>query len=141
MKTFAGTLILALTLFASSSARAANNPLELVLCEDRVTFTTLTNISMAIVLRNIGKTNLSPFRLLEDLSVVIDGHEYKRDPNRSLLYSGLRWVQPKVGWHERISLSDFVVPPILLSSGRHTIALRDDGAESNAQTIFIEPQK
>ena len=56
MKTFAGTLILALTLFASSSARAANNPLELVLCEDRVTFTTLTNISWQRCDRNQTET-------------------------------------------------------------------------------------
>ena len=141
MKTFATILLLAAVLSITRTTRAADSSLELVLSDDHVVFTTATNISMAMIFRNVGETNLSPARLLKGLSVVLDGKEFKRDWKRMPSLNILLDFQPKYGWRSRISLSDFVIPPEALVTGRHTVALRDAGSESNTQTIFIEPQK
>jgi hypothetical protein len=140
MKTFATVLLLAAVLPITRSVRA-DSSLELVLSEDHVVFTTATNISMAMIFRNVGETNLEPYKLLVDLSVVLDGKAYQRDPKRYIFYNGLLWFQPKSGWVSHVSLSDYLIPSEALASGRHTVALRDAGSESNTQTIFIEPQK
>jgi hypothetical protein len=141
MKTFATILILAAVLSVTPAARAANGSLELVLSDDHVVFTTATNISMEMIFRNVGETNMNPYSLLVGLSVVVDGKEYKRDPKRVVAYDGVLFFQPKLGWRSHISFSDYLIPPKALAFGRHTVALRDAGAESNKQTIFIEPRK
>ncbi len=141
MKTFVTVLLLAAVLSITHTARAANSSLELVLSDDHVVFTTATNISMAMIFRNVGETNMEPYKLLVDLSVVLDGKAYQRDPKQSIFYNGVLWFQPKSGWVSHVSLSDYLIPPEALASGRHTVALRDAGSESNTQTIFIEPQK
>ena len=141
MKTFATILLLAAVLSITRTTRAADSSLELVLSDDHVVFTTATNISMAMIFRNVGETNMEPYKLLLGLSVVLDGKEFKRDPKQYILYNGLRWFQPKSGWVSHVSLSEYHIPSEALASGRHTVALRDAGSESNTQTIFIEPQK
>lgn len=141
MKISMTILILIVALFAKLPARAADNSLELVLCEEQVLFTTSTNISMAMIFRNVGATNLAPLKLLEGLSVVVDGKEYKRDPERIISYNGVQWFQPKRGWRNHISFSDYPIPSEALASGRHTVALREAASESNAQTIFIKSPK
>jgi len=138
MKTFTTILLLAAVLSISHMARAADSSLELVLSDDHVVFTTVTNISMAMIFRNVGETNLAPYKLLVDLSVVLDGKAYQRDPKRIIVYNGVLWFQPRTGWRDHVSLSDYLIPPEALASGRHTVTLRDAAAESNTQTIFIE---
>jgi len=141
MKTFITILLLVAVLPITRTARAADSSLELVLSDDHVVFNTATNISMEMIFRNVGETNLSPSKLLVGLSVVLDGKEFKRDPMRIPSLNILLSFEPKRGWRSRISLSDFLIPPEALSSGRHTVALRDMGSESNTQTIFIESRK
>jgi len=72
------------------------------------------------------------------LSVVWDGKDYKRDPKRALAYNGPVWFQPGAGWHERFSLSEFLIPRERLAPGRHTVAVRDAGVESNVLTISVK---
>ena len=141
MKTFATIFLLAAVLSIAHTARAAVSSLEVVLSDDHVVFTTTTNISIAMIFRNVGETNMAPYNLLVGLSVVLDGKEYQRDPKRIIAYNGVLWFQPKTGWSDHVSLSDYLIPPEALASWRHTVALRDAGSESNTQTIFIEPQK
>jgi hypothetical protein len=140
MKTFATIFFLAAILSITHTAQAADISLELVLSDDQVVFTTVTNISMEMIYRNVGETNMSPYDLVAGLSVVLDGKEFQRDPKRIFLYNPL-WFQPKTGMRSRIRLSDYLIPPEALVSGRHTVALRDASSESNTQTIFIEPRK
>ena len=140
MKPFATILLLVAVLSITRSARA-DSSLELVLSDDHVVFTTATNISMEMIFRNVGETNMNPYSLLVGLSVVVDGKEYQRDPKRVIFYNGVLFFQPKLGWRSRFSFSDFLIPPEALVSGRHTVALKDAGSESNTQTIFIEPRK
>ena len=138
MKTFTTILLLTAFLSITHSARAADSSLELVLSDDHVVFTTITNISMDMVYRNVGETNINAYALLSGLSVVIDGKEFKRE---SISYSGFKFFNPKTAWPVHISLSEFLIPTKTLVAGRHTVALRDAEAESNTQTIFIEPRK
>jgi hypothetical protein len=141
MKSFATIIALAAALSITYAAQVTDSSLELVLCDDHVVFTEATNISMVVIFRNVGETNMDPFNLTVGLSVVLDGKEYKHDPKRLIGYTGLRWLQPKSGWTAHVSLSDYPIPPDALVSGQHTVALKDAAAESNIQTIFIEPPK
>ena len=109
--------------------------------DDHVVFSTATNISMEMIFRNVGEEKMKPYDLLLGLSVVWDGKEYGRDPKQFIAYNGLLEFGPKSGWRNRVSLSDFLIPPKLLTSGRHTVAVRDASAGSNTQTVFIEAQK
>ena len=138
MKKFATIFFLAVVLSAKHTARAAGSSLEIVLSDDQIMFTSVTNISMDMVYRNVGETNINSYALLSGLSIVIDGKEFKRE---SISYSGFKYFYPKTAWPVHISLSEFLIPPKTLVTGRHTVALRDAGSESNTQTIFIEPQK
>jgi hypothetical protein len=140
MKTFATILVLAAVLSITLTAQAANSSLELVLSDDHIVFTTATNISMEMIYRNVGETNMSPYDLVAGLSVVLDGKEFQRNPKRIFLFSPM-WFQPKTGMRSRVRLKDYLIPPEALASGRHTVALRDASSESNTQVIFIEPQK
>jgi hypothetical protein len=120
--------------------KTVDSSLELVLSDDHVVFTTATNISMEMIFRNVGETNMNPYDLLVGLSVVVDGKEYKRDPKQFVGYNGVLIFQPKHDWRVWVSFSEYLIPPEVLAFGRHTVALRDEGSESNTQTIFIEPQ-
>jgi hypothetical protein len=141
MKTFVTILLLAAVLSIKPTARAAESSLELVLSYDHVLFTTATNISMEMIFRNVGETNMECLDLLTGLSVIVDGKEYQQDPKRVIFYNGVPFFQPKSGWVSHVSLSNYLIPPEALASGRHTVALKDAGSESNTQTIFIEPRK
>jgi hypothetical protein len=136
MKTSFTLTILVAALGLGTMARAAHGPLELVLTNENSSFATATNISLEIVFRNVGSTNMSPFNLLMGLSVVWDGAQYKRDPKRVFSYNG-PLLQTGAGWRERFSLSEFLIPTERLVPGRHTIAVRDAGVESNALTISV----
>ena len=140
MKTFATILFLFAVLFITHKAHAADNSLELVLCEDQVVFTTATNISMQMLFRNVGETNMDYIDLLADTLVVLDGKEFKRAP---FDYQGTAWLTPKRGWggHCRFVFSEFRIPLEALTSGPHTVMLRNASSKSNVQTIFIEPRK
>ena len=98
--------------------------------DDHVVFSTATNISVEMIFRNVGEEKMKSYDLLLGLSVVWDGKEYGRDPKRYVAYNGLLEFRPKSGWRNRISLSDFLIPSRLLTSGRHTVAVRDGSAGS-----------
>jgi hypothetical protein len=138
MKSLTTVLVLAVVMLLKFTAQAAVSSLELVLTDDHVTFTTRTNISLEMVLRNVGETNMNPNILLSGLSVVLDGKEYKRDPKLTLLYTGVREFKAKSGWRSRFALAEFLIPPEALAAGRHKVALRDASSKSNTMTIFIE---
>jgi hypothetical protein len=125
-------------LILKTTAHAADSSLELVLFDEHVTFTTATNISMEMAFRNVGETNLSPVGLLKGLLIVWDGKEYQIDWKRLPSFNILVDFQPKRGWRRTITLSDYLIPPERLAPGKHTLALRDAGAESNTLTFFIE---
>lgn len=143
MKTFRTIFLLTVALFVKFPAQAADavhstsNSLELVLIDDCVVFTTVTNIPIAVIFRNVGETNFDARALLDGSSVVWDGKECIRDPNLSILYQGMQWLEPKSGWRTAIYLSRYLVPTDRLTPGRHTVALRYEQAESNTLTIFI----
>ena len=147
MKTFTRILLLAAFIFVKSTSPAADvvqkapSSLELVLIDEHVVFSTATKISMEMIFRNVGEEKMKPYDLLLGLSVVWDGKEYGRDPKQFIAYNGSLEFGPKSGWRNRISLSEFLIPSRLLTSGRHTVAVRDASAESNTQTVFIEAQK
>ena len=144
MKTFTTILLLAAVIFVKSTSPAADvvqkapSSLELVLIDDHVVFSTATNISMEMIFRNVGEEKMKPYDLLLGLSVVWDGKEYRRDPKRYITYNGSLEFGPKLGWRNRVSLSDFLIPPKVLTAGRHTVAVRDASSESNILTVFIE---
>lgn len=144
MKTFTTILLLAAFSVVKSTSPAADvvqkapGSLELVLIDDHVVFSTATNISMEMIFRNVGEEKMKPYDLLLGLSVVWDGKEYGRDPKQYVAYNGLLECGPKSGWRNRIALSEFLIPPKLLTPGRHTVAVRAGFAGSNTQTVFIE---
>ena len=146
MKTLSAILLLATVIFVQSTSPAADvvqkssSSLELVLIDDHVVFSTATNISMEMIFRNVGEEKMKPYDLLLGLSVVWDGKEYGRDPKQFIAYNGSLEFGPKSGWRNRISLSEFLIPSGLSTSGRHTVAVRDGSAASNTQTVFIEAQ-
>jgi hypothetical protein len=144
MKTLSAILFLAAFIFVKSTSPAADvvqkspSSLELVLIDDHVVFSTATNISMEMIFRNVGEEKMKPYDLLLGLSVVWDGEEYKRDPKHIGPWNGPWEITPKTAWRNRISLSEFLIPSRLLTSGRHTVAVRDASSESNILTVFIE---
>ncbi len=146
MKTFTTILLLAAFSLVKSMSPAADvvqkspGSLELVLIDDHVVFSTATNLSMEMIFRNVGEEKMKPYDLLLGLSVVWDGKEYGRDPKQYIAYNGLLEFRPKSGWRNRVSLSEFLIPSRLLTSGRHTVAVRDASAESNILAVFIEAQ-
>lgn len=143
MKTFTTILFLAGVFFLKTTAHAADGSLELILTDDHVAFDTTTNISVEVVFRNVGETNMSTVGLLTGLSVVLDGKEYLRDPDpkRGPSFNILVYFAPQRGWRWPLSLSDYLIPSERLTRGRHTLALKDGGTESNTLTIFIEPSR
>ena len=146
MKTFTTILLLASFIFFKSTSPAADvvqkapSSLELVLIDEHVVFSTATKISMEMIFRNVGEEKMKPYDLLLGLSVVWDGGEYKRDPRHIGPWNGPWEITPKTAWRNRISLSDFLIPPKVLTAGRHTVAVRDASSESNILTVFIEAQ-
>ena len=90
---------------------------------------------MEMIFRNVGEEKMKPYDLLLGLSVVWDGKEYGRDPKQFIAYNGLLEFGPKSGWRNRISLSEFLIPSGLSTSGRHTVAVRDGSAASNTQIM------
>jgi len=146
MKTFTTILLLAAFSLVKSTSPAADvvqkapSSLELVLIDDHVVFSTATNISMELIFRNVGEEKMKPYDLLLGLSVVWDGKEYGRNPKQYVAYNGSLEFGPKSGWRNHISLSEFLIPSRLLTSGRHTVAVRDASAESNILAVFIEAQ-
>src|SRR6266699_1873157 len=144
MKTFTTILLLAAFSLVKSTSPAADvvqkapSSLELVLIDDHVLLSTATNLSMELIFRNVGEEKMKPYDLLLALSVVWDGEEYKRDSKHIGPWNGPWEITPKTAWRNRISLSDFLIPSRLLTSGRHTVAVRDASAESNILAVFIE---
>jgi hypothetical protein len=160
MKKFTPIVLLAAALFGKSTAQAADtlhashSSLEIVLnfqkaltfgtnvfISDQVVFSAATNITMEVSFRNVGEVNMEYYHLLTGLAVVWDGKEYKRGPKRSMLYDGERYFSPKTAWRLGFSLSDYRIPTEALASGRHTVAVKDAGSESNILTIFIDTHK
>ncbi|HEX5398242.1 MAG TPA: hypothetical protein VFY06_04265 [Verrucomicrobiae bacterium] len=139
MRKLAITLFMAAVFFVQFTARAAPGSVDLVLTDPNVSFTSATNISMRAVFRNIGETNLSVAGLVRSLSIVWDGTEYKRNPNRSILYNGPLWLGSESGFEYNFSISDNLISPEKLTFGRHTIAVRVMSSESNTLIVFIVP--
>jgi hypothetical protein len=141
MKTYAGIFVLVAAVFVKTTAQAANDSLELVLADYRVEFTTARNIAVDVIFRNVGDTNMSPRKLLLELSVVWDQKDYNRDPKRVFAYNGPLWFQPRAAWRERVLLSEFLIPPERLTPGRHTVALKVAASKSNNLTISVRTQR
>jgi hypothetical protein len=159
MKTFATILLLVAGIFVTSSAQTTNSlraspgSLEVVLTLQKafvygtntdfysvVAFSAATNITMEVTLRNVGEENMEHINLLFGLTVIWDGKEYRYCGKPTLGWNGERYFSPKTAWRLRFPMSDYISPEAL-ASGRHTIAVKDAGLESNILTIFIDTHK
>ncbi len=109
----------------------------MVLVGEHVVFDKAESVTSQVIVRNLGVKKLIAPELYWVLSVVWDGKEYKRDPNKRA-WNGPWEIIPKTAWRTGFSLSEYLVPADLLTAGRHTIALNDAFAESNTLTVFIE---
>jgi hypothetical protein len=152
MKTFATIIILGAvffvksTLLAADAIRVSPSPIELVMdCgnvysnrlspysfDSSVEFREATEISIAVTFRSIGEFFVFEETLTSGLSIVWDGNEYKQKKHTS---SGntptitAAWP-PKSCYRHDFMLSDFVIPPEALTSGRHTVTVRVEFPES-----------
>jgi hypothetical protein len=159
MKTFTIILLLAAGFFAKSSAQttdssqASSGSLEIILnfqkeytygtnavVEELVGFSAATNIKLEITFRNVGDVIMDRMDLFCGFSIILDGKEYK-ETHRMRGFDGVARFDPKTAWRVDFPLSEFLIPKEALASGRHTVAVKDAGVESNQLTIFIEPQK
>ena len=159
MKTFATIFLLVAGIFVTSSAQTTNSlfaspsSLEIVLTLQQtfvyntntdfysvVAFSAATNITMEVTLRNVGEVIMERPDLLFGLTVIWDGKEYRYCGKRLLGFDGDPNFDPRTAWRLRFTMSDYI-PPEALVSGRHTIAVRDAGVESNILTIFIDTHK
>jgi hypothetical protein len=143
MKTFTAIMLLATVFFFKSTSSAADalrvspSPLELVLIEGQVQLYSwsITNASVDIIFRNVGENWMRPNDLSLGLAIVWDGKEYKpAHPDHFFMWDGPPFA-PKTGWRRSFLISDFVIPPESLASGRHTIAVRDEFSETNTFTF------
>ena len=90
---------------------------------------------MEVSFRNVGEKWVWPNILISGLSVVWDGKAYKlTHPEHFFVYDGPPFG-PKMGWRCSFLLCDFVIPPEALTSGRHTVAVRDELSETNTFTF------
>ena len=104
--------------------------------EDLVVFSDATNITMNITFRNIGDVIMDKMDLYMRFTVVWDGKEYTGGVRG---FTGPSNFNPKSAWRVDFPLSFFLIPKESLASGRHTVAVKAAGVQSNIQTIFIEP--
>jgi len=129
-----------LVCISSDAPAKAARPYELVVIDDRVTFDKTEDVSIQVVIRDLGVKKMVAPDLWWGLSVVWDGKEYERDPKYKGAWNGPREIMPKTAWRTSFSLSEYRVPTAALTAGRHTIALKDAFSESNTLTVFIEPK-
>lgn len=143
MKTFTIIFLLGValcptsTLSAADALRVSPSPLELVLIEDHVQLYgwSITNTPIEVVFRNVGEYYMRPNDLPLGLSIVWDGKPYKlAHPERFFRHDGPPFA-PKNGRRRSFLLSDFVIPPEVLTSGRHTVGVRDELSEANTFTF------
>jgi|ERR1019366_10345812 hypothetical protein len=149
MKTYITILILVAAFFAKSSAQPIKNDpaeefsvqsvgksLEVVLCDDKVAFTTLTNVELPFILRNVGETRMKGLGLISRLSVVWDGKDYRPNGKRLIGYFGTGEIFPENCIRTSIDLWAYV-PEEKLKPGKHTVSLKVADAASNQLTVFI----
>ena len=159
MKIFATILLLAAGIFVNASAQTTNSlytshgSLELVLSLGNryvytnntsdfypdVTLGRTTNNAMEVTFRNVGETNLDMPDLFFGLTVVLDGKEYVYRGDQD--WFGSAYLKPHTAYRMYHFLSDYPIPKEALDPGWHTVAVKVAGAESNMQTIFIDPNR
>ena len=156
MKTFATILILGALFFVKSKSLAADvvrvspSPIELVMdCgtiysnrftpykfDSSVDFRDATKMSMEVTFRNIGESFVFPGIMRSGLSLVWDGKEYGyKDPDEA---GDEAAYPPKSCYRHDFSLSDFAIPPEVLTSGQHTVSVRVEFPE--AKTFVMPPE-
>ncbi len=156
MKTFATILILGALFFVKSkslavdAARVSPSPIELLMdcgtvysngftpCKfnSSVEFRDTTKMSMEVTFRNIGEFFVFPGIVRSGLSLVWDGKEYRyKDPDEA---GDEAAYPPKSCYRHDFSLSDFVIPPEVLTSGQHKVSVRVEFSE--ASTFMLPPE-
>ena len=115
-------------------------PYELVLVDERIVFGK-DDITIHLVVRDLGVRKMIAPDLYWGLSLVWDGKEYERDPKYKGNWNGPWEIIPRTAWRTGISVSAYRVPPDVLTPGRHVLSVKDEFSESNAVTIFIETAK
>ena len=126
---------------SAEAPKSGLRPYDLIVIDNRVVFDKPESISMRIVIRDLGVRKMIAAGLYWGLALVWDGKEYKRAPEHIGNWNGPMEIIPKTAWRTGFSLSEYLVPAEALTTGRHTIALRDAFSESNTLTVFIEPKK
>jgi len=157
MKTLATILLLAAGIFVNASAQTTNSlraspaSLEIVLnlqkavsantgvYHNLVKFSAAKDITMEVTLRNVSEVTMHFPDLLNGSRVMWDGKEYSHLV--PFILAGFSEFPPKTAWQDKLALSLYDIPSEALASGRHTIALKVSGLESNILTIFIDPDK
>jgi len=155
MKTFRIIFILGAVFFvkatlpAADAVRVSPSPIELIMdcgtvhsnrsityeVDSAVEFREAKKISMEVTFRNTGEFFVFPEILRSGLAIVWDGKEYgyKYAHDTASLEAA---YPPKSCYRHIFSLSDFVIPPEALTSGRHTVAARVEFSEAST---FILP--
>jgi len=137
MKTFTAILFLTAVLSITHTAQAtdgtqtSSSPVELVL-NCNVSFDAAADVKMNLIYRNIGVTNyLDPMALTASQTIIWDGKDYKKDLS---WYGGPSKLYPLQGMTVGVRLLDYPIPGEVLTSGRHSIALKVALTESNTVT-------
>lgn len=137
------------TLLAADAVRVSPSSIELVMdCgtvysnrftaykfDSSVEFREATQMSVEVTFRNIGESFVFPGIMRAGLSLVWDGkaygYKYPSEAGDEAAYP------PKSCYRHDFSLSDFVIPPEALTSGRHTVGARLQFSEAN--TFVLPP--
>jgi hypothetical protein len=143
--------LLALTLCGrSANPSTTSAPYELVLNSELLVFEQGDLLSLNLSVRNLAKDNLDPHALLAGLTVVWDGTEYKPAAKTDKPADGhqlpaiyaedaLDWIGPKSVTTLGLKVpGTYAIPVPALTAGRHTVAVKDAVAASNALTVLIE---
>ena len=115
-------------------------PYEIVIESEPVVLAELSKHAFPILIRDLGIRPMIAPELYWGLSVIWDGHEYRRDPSRIGTWNGPHKILPRTSWRTSFSLEEYLIPPEKMAPGRHTFRLKDSSVESNSVTILVEPK-
>ena len=132
-------IFLSLALAISQTSKDTSAQYEIVLDGDKVVIDRDTAIAFRI--RNLSEKKIISPELVWGLSVVWDGRNYKRDPKYIGSWNGSGEILPKSAMFTCFGLSEYLIPAKALTSGRHTIALKDAFTKSNTLVVFVEEPK
>jgi len=134
-----GMVYLLLVTF-TASAQEPNQILQLTLKSDKQTFSIDENVNLKLTINNLSSQEI---RLFEGghfrTIVILDGKDYKN--TGAIAWGGPGSVSPKGEIGIGIGLGAYGITKDILAAGKHQIAVKFNGAISNAITIQIDVPK